>query len=101
MGLAEKGEHMVLTHGIKHNILFQHHLIVFHSKHTVKMLRCILIHSTENLGIHPRDALRCVHQSFPVHILADALQQKLYRLFYLILIYHDFCLSTIFISLPR
>ena len=97
MNLSVKWQHMMFTHGIKRNIFFHNHLIVFCCKCLFKVFRCILIHSATDFFIHSCNPVRCINQSFPIRIFTDSFQQKTDCLFYFFMIYHN-VLSSFFLS---
>ena len=88
MSFSIKREQMMFAGRIKSDILFDDHFPAFYCKCLRQMNPRIFFHSAINLFIHPCDPIRCLQQTFPVHIFPDSFQQQSYRLLYLFMIYH-------------
>ena len=80
----------MFTHGIKDNVFFQYHVIIFYLKTLRQILFGRFIHPGKNLFVHSGNTRRCFHQSFSVYIFANRFQKHLHRFFDFCFIYHEY-----------
>lgn len=78
----------MFTDGIKGDILLNHHIVSFHRKLLFQMHGRVFVQAAVNLLTHAGNPVRRLQKSFPAHVLADSLQQKLNAGFDLFIIHH-------------
>ena len=78
MCFSVKRHHMMFAGRVKHNILFNYHTAVFHTKSLFQMFPCILAVSRTYFFIHSGNTCRRVQKSFTVHIFPYSFQNQFY-----------------------
>ena len=78
----------MFAHGIKGNIFFQDHFVVFYMELFLKIFVRLVVKSAINFLTHTGDTLRSSLQSLSVHIFADSFEKKFDCFFYFCFVYH-------------
>ena len=78
----------MFAHGIKGNIFFQDHFVVFYMELFLKIFVRLVVKSAINFLAHAGNTFRSSLQSLSVYIFADSFEKKLDRLFNFCFVYH-------------